>query len=63
MKKRIINFIKELKEDRILIVTHEGCLRAIFSEILNIDANSSKCNSQPNKFYTIKIIKNNITII
>lgn len=66
MKERIINFVNNInKSDTILIVTHEGCLRAIISNFNNKVFYSDECNSKPDeirvldiKNKTIRLLKN-----
>jgi len=50
MKKRVLKFIKNLKEDQpVLIVTHEGCLRAILSDKYKVRFTSARCNTMPDQ--------------
>jgi len=46
MKERVLSYIKiELPrvKDKVLIVTHHGCFRAILSDALNLDLDSPEC--------------------
>lgn len=64
MKKRVLDFIKNLKENnQILIVAHDGCLRAILSEILRINFSSSKLDTFPEDIFILDKEKNKITRI
>ena len=55
MKVRVLNFIKKLeKSTSILVVTHEGCLRAIISHFENKDPFSEECKSRPDEIRIIK---------
>lgn len=54
MKKRVLKLIKTIKEKGpLLIVAHEGCLRAILSEIYHLQFTSAGCNSSPNKIFIL----------
>lgn len=65
MKKRILKFIHNLQEKGpILIVTHDGCLRAILSELSDSKSILNKCNTNSNEIFKFdtekkKISKNN----
>jgi len=61
MKQRILNFINQLKAKKpVLIVTHEGCLRAIISEMLNMKFTSNKCKTQPDQVFMLDTTKKKI---
>lgn len=50
MKVRVLKYIKfqlPKGDAKILIVTHDGCFRALLSEALNIDIDSDRCNTTP----------------
>lgn len=50
MKDRLLNYIKNTLprgRDRVLIVTHEGCFRAILSEALGISWEAKPCITSP----------------
>lgn len=56
MKKRVLQFIKQLKEKKpVLMVTHEGCLRVILTEKYNVKLNSARGNTSSEKIYNVKI--------
>jgi broad specificity phosphatase PhoE len=64
MKKRIWIFIKHLKEKKpVLLVTHEGCLRAIISQVLKVKFTSNKCKTEPNQIFMLDTTKKRITIV
>ena len=55
MKNRVLNFINKLeKSGSFLVVTHEGCLRAVISEYLDKDFYSKQCNSKPDEIRIIQ---------
>lgn len=59
MKKRVLDFIKNIKESNsILIVTHDGCLRAILSEFSFL-----KSNTNSDEIFVLDKEKNKITKI
>jgi broad specificity phosphatase PhoE len=61
MKKRVLHFIYQLNQEKpVLIVTHEGCLRAIISGILNVDFSSEKCKTEGNQIFMLDISKRKI---
>ena len=46
MKQRVLTYIKTKlprNKDKVLIVTHDGCFRAILSDALNLDLDSPEC--------------------
>ena len=45
VKNRILNFIKKLPEETVLLVTHDGCVRSILSKIYNCEIMSEKCKT------------------
>lgn len=48
MKARVLNYIKAKlprDKDKILIVTHDGCFRAIISDALGVDLDSPECET------------------
>lgn len=50
MKKRVLDFVKKIDEAKpILVVTHEGCLRSILSEVLKVASSSHQCDTNPNE--------------
>jgi len=66
MKERVLNYIKTKLpryKDKILIVTHDGCFRAILSEALTIDLNSEKCVTTPLTISLFELESNNIKLI
>lgn len=61
MKKRVLNFIKQLREEKpVLVVTHEGCLRAIISEMLNVKFTSRKCKTKTDQIFMLDTVKRRI---
>lgn len=63
MKKRIMQFVYSLafKDfEKILIVTHEGPLRAILSDYYHSDFYSKKCNSSSDSTYKFKLGKHKL---
>jgi len=53
-KKRVLNFVMQIKEGKpVLIVIHEGCLRAIISEMLGEVFNSTKCDTSSEEVYLL----------
>ncbi|MCR4327600.1 MAG: histidine phosphatase family protein [Nanoarchaeota archaeon] len=55
MKIRVLNFINKLeKSTSVLVVTHEGCLRATISDYKNKDFYSEQCNSKPDEIRVIR---------
>ncbi len=64
MKERVLNFVNKVdKSTPILIVTHEGCLRAILSEILNFSFLSPKCDTRSNEVIILNKEKQKINIL
>ncbi len=63
MRKRVLEFIWRLKEEKpILIVAHEGCLRAILSEIYRVRSTSTKCDTNPNEILGLDLEKRMIIL-
>lgn len=63
LKKRIITFIQSLtnkKFRKILLVTHEGPVRAILSEYYQTDFYSKKCDNSKTAIYKLKVLNNRI---
>ncbi|KYK26290.1 hypothetical protein AYK26_05270 [Euryarchaeota archaeon SM23-78] len=58
MKSRVLKFIKSLENKnykKVLVVSHEGPVRAILSEYYMINFNSKKCDSPKEAIYEIEV--------
>ncbi len=58
MKKRIINFIKNLstkKLKKVLLITHEGPTKAILSKYYNVSPLNKKCDTSDKSVYYFEI--------
>lgn len=54
MQSRVLDFVRTLEgstEGSLLLVTHEGCLRAILSNAYNCDHNDARCNTVASSIY------------
>lgn len=63
LKSRIINFIKSLSKEKfrtVLLVTHDGPVRAILSEYYKVNFNSKKCDTRPDRTYKIGFLLDRI---
>jgi phosphoserine phosphatase len=66
MKARVLNYIKtELPRDKdnTLIVTHDGCFRAILSDVLSVDIDLEKCNTTPLTIGLFELKNSNLKLI
>lgn len=64
MKKRVLNFISKIeKSESVLIVTHEGCLRAILSYVRNKNFLSNECSSKPEEIRILDIQNKKIRLL
>lgn len=66
MKARVLSYIKiELPrdKDKVLIVTHDGCFRAIISDALDVDLDSLKCETTALIIGLFNLESNNIKFI
>lgn len=61
LKNRIINFIESLSQKKlksVLLVTHEGPVRAILSNYYGVSFKSKKCDSRAVLIYKVELINN-----
>ena len=64
MKKRVLECIKKLDDTKhLLVVTHEGCLRAILSQTLKVTFSSPKCNTNPKEIILLRKDKQKLEIL
>jgi probable phosphoglycerate mutase len=64
MKKRVLLFIQNLNESKpVLIVTHEGCLRAVLSEVLDVIFYSQDCDTKSNEIIILNKDKQKIDLL
>lgn len=54
MKKRVLKFLKTV-EDNSLIVTHDGCLKAILSQYYQTDFTSKRCDTSAGEVYEVEL--------
>ncbi len=66
MKHRLFSYIKEYennKDDTILFVAHEGCIRALLSQVYNCNFTDSVCDTSSDFIYKFLIDKNDFQLV